>query len=585
MSAVGGALPGIVLASGGARGITARCVVALARRYGWRFVLLGRTPVLGPLPAWAGVVTVEAEIKEQIALGLAADPERAGAAVRAGEIQRCFDLVQARLEIDRTLWAVAEAGGTAEYVSVDVSDPAGTRENLAPVLARHGGVVGGLLHGAGALADRKLEHKRASDFERVFAPKVRGLRALLGAVDLETLRFVVLFSSAAAYFGNAGQADYALANEVLNKAAYRLRARLPRCRVVAIDWGPWGGGAGMVTPAVEALFAARGVAFISPEAGSRVVCDALDPGASTPTQLLVGSPMPPPAVPLEGIARTHRILRRLDEHANPFLRDHVIAGRAVLPVTCAMAWIADACEARYPGWYAVRLEDCRVLGGVVLDAGPDTELVLELSETARGADELNVTAEVAGRGASGLRRLHYRSRVVLAHRRADPPRKVPASSPPRLGGPLDGAELYRDGTLFHGASFRGVERVLSLDECGLALACRLPAVPESVQGQFLAGSANPYVADTLFQGLVIWARRMRGAASLPVFTTRVELYRPLEFDRRYTVSVTVLANEPQRLVADLDAADEDGNVHLRLAGAEVALSTTLARHFVSAGTV
>jgi hypothetical protein len=62
----------------------------------------------------------------------------------------------------------------------------------------------------------------------------------------------------------------------------------------------------------------------------------------------------------------------------------------------------------------------------------------------------------------------------------------------------------------------------------------------------------------------------------------VDIYRPLEFDRRYTVSVAVRDSAPHRLVADITAAADDGRVHLGLMGAEVAISPTLAQHFVPA---
>src|SRR6185437_4209852 len=179
----------------------------------------------------------------------------------------------------------------------------------------------------------------------VIAPKVHGLRALLDAIDPEALRFVALFSSAAGYYGNAGQSDYAIANEILNKAAHHLRARLPRCRVVAFDWGPWRGDTGMVTPELQRLFEARGVALVPPEAGARVVVDALAPEAAPPAQLLVGSALLPTPVPgdfvtgshlVEGPRRPQRVVRGIAEASSPFLRAHAIGGRVVLPVTCAM---------------------------------------------------------------------------------------------------------------------------------------------------------------------------------------------------------------------------------------------------------
>jgi NAD(P)-dependent dehydrogenase (short-subunit alcohol dehydrogenase family) len=579
--------PALVLVSGGARGITARCVVELAGRYGWRFLLLGRTPTEEPPPSWADAVMAEAELKRRLAADLAADSEHQGTAVRPAEIQRRYERVRAQLEIGATLRAVAEAGGQAEYVRLDVAEGM-LRERLAPAIARHGGTVTGIVHGAGALADRSLEDKRAADFDRVFAPKARGLRELLDAVDPAALRFLVLFSSAAGYYGHAGQADYALANEVLNKAAYRLRARLPGCRVVAFDWGPWDGGAGMVTPELKRHFAARGVELVPPDAGARVVSDALAPDAAPPPQLLVGSPLPSAPARLESPARGHRIVRRLGDASNPFLRDHVIGGRPVLPVTCAMAWIADACESRYPGLHAVRLEDCHVLGGVVIDEDEEAELALELTESAGPAEggELRIRAEISRPGTGARPRPHYRADVVLARER---PQALPNGRPPGRAAAApaeeDGASLYLDGTLFHGPAFQGVRRVLSLDAGGLELECRLPQVPERVQGQFRAGSVNPYVADALFQGVVVWARRTHGVASLPVRTVAAELHRPLEFDHDYTVSVAVRESAPHRLVADIDAADADGAVCLRLLGAEVTLSPTLSRLFVPAGAV
>ena len=94
---------------------------------------------------------------------------------------------------------------------------------------------------------------------------------------------------------------------------------------------------------------------------------------------------------------------------------------------------------------------------------------------------------------------------------------------------------YEDGTLFHGPCFAGIRRILWLDDDRLELECRLADVPRDLQGQFPARSVNPYVADALFQALLVWVRLSCGSASLPVSTANVTLYRPLEFERTYTV--------------------------------------------------
>ncbi len=52
---------------------------------------------------------------------------------------------------------------------------------------------------------------------------------------------------------------------------------------------------------------------------------------------------------------SQQISRRLTLDANPFLRDHIINGHAVLPATCASAWMANICEQLYPGLQLVSL--------------------------------------------------------------------------------------------------------------------------------------------------------------------------------------------------------------------------------------
>jgi NAD(P)-dependent dehydrogenase (short-subunit alcohol dehydrogenase family) len=571
--------PALVLVSGGARGITARCVVALAERYGWGFVLLGRTSIDSPLPVWAGSGLDEAEAMRRLTRELAADPQRAGAPVRPIEIRHAYERLLARQEIDATLAAIRGAGGEAEYVALDVADP-DLVERLRPVLARRGGVVSGIVHGAGAIADRRLDEKSASDFDTVFMPKVRGLRALLGVVDQSALRFVVLFSSAAGFYGNSGQADYALANEVLNKAAYALRRRLPAARILSVNWGPWGGGTGMVTPALQALFAERGVALIPPKAGADLLADALAPGADPPVQLVVGSPFTPWPAPVDRYPRLHRIVRRVSPADNAFLDDHMIGGKRVLPVTCAMAWIVDACEGRCPGLQVVRLDDCRVLGGVVFDEAEPRDLTLELADASRSDDrtEVRLLATVSGSGGGGRVQPLYRTQVVLAAAYARPRRDPgpPAPSPSRGD---DDIGPYRDGTLFHGPCFQGIRSVTRLDDEGLEVSCRLPAVPADIQGQFRVGTLNPYVADALFQALLVWVRRICGTASLPVGTRTAELIGALDFACDYVVSVAVEERSDHRVVGDLTARSRSGDVLLRLVGAEVALSPTLAGLF------
>src|SRR6185436_20548529 len=97
--------------------------------------------------------------------------------------------------------------------------------------------------------------------------KVLGLRTLLTLTTEDDLKFIFLFSSVAGRYGNAGQADYAMANSVLNQIAKDEAAqRGSNCVVRALNWGPWDGG--MVTPELRDHFAARGVPIIPVHEGA-----------------------------------------------------------------------------------------------------------------------------------------------------------------------------------------------------------------------------------------------------------------------------------------------------------------------------
>ncbi|MFN4102375.1 MAG: SDR family NAD(P)-dependent oxidoreductase, partial [Pararhodobacter sp.] len=142
---------------------------------------------------------------------------------------------------------------------MDTADAASVSTALATIHQRFGRVTG-LVHGAGVIADRLVDEKTEAELARVFAPKAEGLFHLLSSLDRSRLAHVGLFSSASAFFGNRGQADYAMANAILANAGSALAAELPGAQVKVFDWGPWEGG--MVDATLAGHFKAQGVPLI-----------------------------------------------------------------------------------------------------------------------------------------------------------------------------------------------------------------------------------------------------------------------------------------------------------------------------------
>jgi acyl transferase domain-containing protein/NADPH:quinone reductase-like Zn-dependent oxidoreductase/acyl carrier protein len=118
---------------------------------------------------------------------------------------------------------------------VDVADAG----ELSVLLGRIPAVapLKGILHCAGVLDDHSFLEQTVQGLSDVMRPKALGAWNLHCATRDLPLDFFVLFSSAAALFGSAGQANYAAANGVLDALAeYRCSLGLPAC---SMQWGPW----------------------------------------------------------------------------------------------------------------------------------------------------------------------------------------------------------------------------------------------------------------------------------------------------------------------------------------------------------
>ena len=253
----------IVLITGGGRGITARVAVALAQRFRCRLELVGRSPLpADEEPDLAACADTAALRRALLARADGRTPKQIDATIAT---------ILAARELAATLAAIASAGASAAYHAVDVRDRDAFGALVDDVYARHGR-IDGVLHGAGVIEDKLLRDKTRASFDRVFDTKVNGALTLAHKLRGD-VKFVVFFSSVSGAFGNRGQADYAAANDALDKLALHLDRTLPG-RVLSINWGPWG-GTGMISPELEREYTRRGIGLIRPDEGVSQLLDAL----------------------------------------------------------------------------------------------------------------------------------------------------------------------------------------------------------------------------------------------------------------------------------------------------------------------
>ncbi|MFF7019796.1 SDR family oxidoreductase [Streptomyces klenkii] len=540
--AVPAALPGaaddgpgpgdVLVATGGARGITAAALAELARARRPHLALLGRT-ALDDEPPGLPAEADEAALVRALA-GRSADTPPV--------LARKARHILAVREIRAALAAIEQAGAPVRYLQADIRDPDAVRTALDAVRAEWGPVTG-IVHGAGVLADKRIADKTDEQFDQVFGTKTAGLRNLLEATAGDPLRTLCLFSSVAGSFGNPGQSDYAMANETLVHVAAAEAAARPDCRVRALAWGPWRGG--MVTPALAGHFEAAGVPLLAAGDGARAFTEEMSRADEHSAVLLLAVPAPagiPAVPPPPGLRHPQPARARVSRATHPQLADHVVGGRVILPLAQALEWFVAAARQWNPAPGGVTLRDLRVVAPAAWGDLDGTAAEFIVAARPEGPDTLVVEL----RGADG--RLHCSGRAESGEGAQD---EAPPSAPEGLP-PWGRAGIYDGELLFHGPMMRAVTAVEA-------------AGPGGARGTLAGVTAlgwpggvrhtDPAVLDGALQLALIWAREALGHATLPMAAGTVRPYHRGPAPGPVTC-----------LVVPVRAEGDHARCHLRLTG-------------------
>ncbi|WP_394844171.1 SDR family NAD(P)-dependent oxidoreductase [Pendulispora brunnea] len=533
----------VLVVSGGARGVTASSLVALVRQTRARVALFGRTP-LTEEPAVCRGQRDDASLKRVLLADARARGESLTPATLGAQVAR----IVANREIRATLDAIHDAGGQVRYFDVDVQDTARLHEALASIRQTWGPITG-IVHGAGVLADKFIAEKTPEQFAKVFGTKVLGLRALLDATASDPLALIALFSSVAARTGNPGQSDYAMANEVLNAiASAERRRRQGACVVKSIGWGPWEGG--MVTPALKALFEERKVPLLSIEDGANRFVQEVQ-GSPDEVVTVIGGELG--AAP----ERVTSVEARVDRSSHPFLVDHSVGSRVVLPMVMALDWLVRAAHDGWPESRCIELRDLKVLRGIKLeryDTGGDVFTVTCRPRPSQSEQLLQ--AELRGAGNA----LHYNATLVLAP--SSPTVQRASVTEPSLG---PWTKVIYDGhILFHGPKFQMIRAIEGVSRDGMV--GTLHGVRE-LGWSHPSFQTDPGILDGALQLAGLWACHVLGGATLPMAIARYRIHQALpEGDIRCIVHGRQIHHA--RGVADVALVDAQGRLVGELLGVE-----------------
>ncbi|MCX4091552.1 type I polyketide synthase [Nocardia sp. alder85J] len=564
----------VLVVTGGARGVTAWCVRELATRRPCEFLLLGRTD-LDDEPAWAVGVADDALKSAAIAAVRAA-----GEQPTPRQIDRMARNQLAQREIRDTVAAVAATGARVRYLAVDITDPEATRQALAADAGR----VTGIVHGAGALADALLPAKSVDDIRAVLATKLDGLHNVVAALPATPLRHIVLFGSVAGVYGNPGQADYAVANEALNRAALSWRRHGFAEHVTAVNWGAWDGG--MVTPELREVFLARGVALLGKDAGARMFAEQFTTGRAGDVSVLIG-----PAAPLAAAARpvtaaayaAHRDPLALA--TDPVILDHRVGQFPVFPAAAGLGWAINVLERANPGLRVVECSGFEVLKGIVYDGSATArDCRLEVTAGEVTGDRLTVKARISGiEPGKTIAPAHFAGTFVLAPE--SPAAPVVSGWPGyRIGeGPENGLDVYHHAHLFHGPLLQGVRRILERSDRRSVVECTLADTPIGA-GNYAGALHSPVLADVVVQAGALLGVWFMNSGCLPLAIGRIEYFAALPDAEPFVVIVDDLRTDPTgtAVTVTATACDPAGRVLQRYTDLFVVATPEMTEKFAEA---
>ncbi|PXX69234.1 beta-ketoacyl synthase-like protein [Nocardia tenerifensis] len=426
----------VVLATGGARGVTAESMCLLAERTKAKLWLVGSVE-LDEVPEDITTATNEQEMllrAKYLSMWRMTDTT-----TRIPVLMRRFDDLWHSREALANLRRMRRLAGPdrIRYVSCDLRNDV----DVAALVARirtEDGRIDVVVHGAGRNHAGRLSSKTLAQFREVRDVKVLGYTNLKRAMADDPPRRWHSFGSLAALLGGDGEVDYAPANEFLVSSARRARTVGGRDET-AVCWSLWrdvgmgaepalrkaitrrGALSGMSTAEGVRHFAAELTAGAHPEAVSvyvgtaeRTLLSGLLSTATAPPDVLRAGAPPPVEHGDDPTRWSYRPDPRRDQH----LLEHVYRGHSIVPAALFSA-LATALTERFreaPG-STTKAEDMELSEFMFADlARAEPVFALHLAPQDEHRVRVSITSDLMDARGRVLRKDRHHGSVTIVTR-------------------------------------------------------------------------------------------------------------------------------------------------------------------------
>lgn len=505
-------MPGsVLLVTGGASGIGAASAAAMARTFGCKLALLGRSA-----------------------------PER--------------DTVQ------QALAQLRAQDCEVQYFQADLAVAAQAADAVAAIEIAMG-PIRGVLHAAGINQPVNVASLDRQELAATVASKVGSLKSVLGCLPTAQLELLVGYGSIIGELGLAGEAHYALANQWLGQLLAETALARPACRTHLIAWSAWRevGMAARLDGVLDGL-RAHGTRALETDEAIAALLRIVRSGMSQ-VVLVCGRYGRPVSAADQQRVQAWRYLERLlvdypgveliaeatlCSDTDRYLLDHAPHGVILFPMACAIEAMLSAAVNLGDASAMPDLLDFQVGEAIACAIGQRFTLRTCALRMEDGAVQVQLRSDT-----TGYDLVHF-SAVFSWHSET----RRPAALLLGNANSVDAAELLYRGLCFHGPRFRQLGAVRHLSATSCQVSTRGEPVADWL-GPFLPTreeSGAPALRDAVMHALQLCVPHQ---VVLPVAVAAVHLCR---FDpaRQYLISAHQRFSDGTRFVFDIDVYDQTG---------------------------
>ncbi|MCP4133525.1 MAG: SDR family NAD(P)-dependent oxidoreductase [bacterium] len=535
----------ILIITGGAKGITAECAIALAKKTGAKMALIGSSTHPGP-----------AKPKEN--------------------------------EIAATLDRFNSLGLGCSYYQCDITNFEELK-NTCDRIAEEMGTVTGIIHGAGMNRPRLAEQVSIAEAQKEIAPKLKGAMNLCKIFSEQNLKIFAGFSSIIGVTGMPGNAWYAFSNEALIAILRKFKENNTGTAIISIAYSIWGEvGMGAKMGSTHSL-AQMGIGAIPTEEGVARFLRLIenDPGTEQVivTARLGGLDTWSPRTPVKPAASRFlekiitfepgvEIISRalLKAEYDLYLLDHNYKGSLLFPTVFGLEAMAQSvayvCGKTEFG--TLQIEDIDLNRPIVVNAGTGTEiqaraLVIEPKE---GDNRIRIKVGISTEQ-NAFKTDNFSALFILDNNENNIKAKSDITLPDNPLDIIPKIDLY-GWLLFQGALFQRIESVYDLAETEALFTSEKMAGFEAGKGCFQGETdtafilGDPFFRDTALQSIQLSVTR---DIALPVKIKRLELFNLNEnISGKVIIKSIILHKDDEDIASDVIAATKDNRILERFTG-------------------